>query len=326
MPYPHPSTAPNGHHTETHHFASAPWALLLTLLLLLSFPLLLWTRPLPFQAQPTLARAFEEGSSRCRPRQMGAARAYRFAGSGSNLPLMRWLLTQHTSAPSISLAESIGSTGGIRAVYEGAIDIALLSRPLRRHEKRFGLVVLPYTRVPVVFAAHPRTPIRGLSGDALLSLYRGEKLRWSDGSPVLLFQRERGDSGNEAVIGVLPSFQAVNEQAYQSNRWRVLYRDEAMQAMLSRYHGSIGLFDLGAIRIQALSLRPLAYEGVEPSPEALENLRYPFAKDLSFAYCPPLSASLAAFFEEIQRPRWREKLYRYGYLPLFPPSSHPSKP
>ena len=47
----------------------------------------------------------------------------------------------------------IGSGGGIRALLDGAIDIAIVSRRLTADEREQGLVYTPFSRIPVVVAA-----------------------------------------------------------------------------------------------------------------------------------------------------------------------------
>src|SRR4051812_8497016 len=78
------------------------------------------------------------------------------AGSGSNLPLT-YLLVEAFRARNpqskVIVHESIGSSGGVRAVRDGAVGVGLISRPLTAEEEGYGLTVTPYARVAVVVAA-----------------------------------------------------------------------------------------------------------------------------------------------------------------------------
>src|SRR5687768_2980829 len=100
------------------------------------------------------------------------------AGSGGNLPLTRALaeaFEARTPGARLVVQESIGSTGGVRAVAEGAIDVGLVSRSLRAAERGLGLETIPYARVAVVLATHPGVSDHGLTRADVLAVYDGRK-------------------------------------------------------------------------------------------------------------------------------------------------------
>jgi phosphate transport system substrate-binding protein len=235
------------------------------------------------------------------------------AGSGSNLPLTRALAEayrrEHPEARLV-VHESIGSTGGIRAAADRAIDLGLVSRPLKEQERTLGLRVEQYARVSVVFAVHSSVPDRGISRAAILEIYRGRRTRWSDGSPIVPLLRERGDSGHVAVAQVLPAFADASDAAWRSGRWRVLYHDRAMQEALLGTEGAIGPFDLGAIVTQDLPLRALSIDGVPPATPG-----YPFQKELAFVYRADLRPEARAFVRFATSPAARDLITSLGYVP-----------
>ncbi|MBC8071027.1 MAG: substrate-binding domain-containing protein [Deltaproteobacteria bacterium] len=239
------------------------------------------------------------------------------AGSGSNLPITRALATAHAAvgieAPVVHT--SIGSGGGIRALRDGAIDIALISRSLKPDERAAGLVAVPYARAPVVFAVHGSVPDRSLSAGELLAIYSGEQTSWSDGTSVVVLQRERGDSSHAAVGQLLPEFEDVNEQAYQQRRWRVLYNDAAMEDALASTEGGIGLVGSGTLP-QDLPIRGLAYDNVIPSVAAVRDGSYPFYKDLSFVTVGEPEGAAAQLIRFALSPEGRAVIEAHGCVPL----------
>jgi phosphate transport system substrate-binding protein len=239
------------------------------------------------------------------------------AGSGSNLPLTRALSAafarDHDLHPVVHA--SIGSGGGVRALLDGVIDIALISRPLREGEHEQGLVTTPYARVPVVVAAHGSVPDRDLQSEQLVSLYAGVQRTWSDGSRVVVLQREPGDSSHEAVGHVLPGFEEANATAYHESRWRVLYRDDAMREALTDTHGSVGLFGQGAIP-SGLPVRAMTIDGVTPSLESVRSGAYPFTKDFSFVTRGAPTGQARAFIDFALSPTGRLITEASGAVPL----------
>ncbi|MCA9701463.1 MAG: substrate-binding domain-containing protein, partial [Myxococcales bacterium] len=133
----------------------------------------------------------------------------RLAGSGSNLPLTRALADAFVATRPwlrIRVHESIGSGGGIKAIDDQVIEIGLASRPLKEREQQLGLVAVPYARVAVVVAANPSVPVRSVAREELLDYWGKRRTHWDDGSPVVVLQREPGDSSHLAAAKAIPGF------------------------------------------------------------------------------------------------------------------------
>jgi phosphate transport system substrate-binding protein len=241
----------------------------------------------------------------------------RMAGSGSNLPITRSLSTAFAMVEGqhAVVHASIGSGGGIQALLDGAIDIALVSRPMRDGEREQGLVATPYARVPVVVAVHANVPDSRVTSAALVEIFGGSRHSWADGSRIVVLQRERDDSSHTAIERVVPGFAEANELAYRQSRWRVLYRDDAMREALSDTRGAIGLFGEGEIP-ESLPIKALAIDDVLPSPQSVQSGAYPFHKDFAFVTRGPPEGQAAAFIGFALSPAGRRIIEDGGALPL----------
>ena len=242
------------------------------------------------------------------------------AGSGSNLPITRALAEAFQArSPNLHVVvfDSIGSTGAIAATYDDVIDLGLVSRPLKDSEAALNLLVHPYARVPVVVAVNLGVPDESISTETLVDIYAGRRLQWSDGSPIVVLQRERGDSSHRAVAQALPEFAAVDEAAHRAGRWRVVESDQAMQEALSITAGAVGLFDLGAIVLQRLPVRPLRIDEIDPSEASVQSGRYPFSKDLAFISVEQPGGAAAEFLRfVVEGEQGRTLMRASGYIPL----------
>ncbi|MBK8235987.1 MAG: substrate-binding domain-containing protein [Nannocystaceae bacterium] len=238
------------------------------------------------------------------------------AGSGSNLPLTRALAAAYAGqgAPPPVVHTSVGSSGGMRALGDGAVDVALVSRPLHPDEREHNAYV-PYARVPVYIGVHSSVPDVSLDADALLAVYDGSRVAWKDGSRVIVLQREPGDSSHAAIARRVPRFEEVNERAYQARRWRVIYDDVGMNDALASTEGSIGLLGAGDIP-EHLPIRALAYDNVRPTVENIELGAYPFHKDLAFVTRGEPDARAAAFFRFVYSPEGQQIIREFGCMPL----------
>jgi len=242
------------------------------------------------------------------------------AGSGSNLPITRALAAlfqKRSPSNHVVVFDSIGSTGAIAATYDDVIDLGLISRPLKDSEAALNLLVHPYARVPVVLAVNLGVPDESLSITELVDIYAGRRRQWSDGSPIVVLQRERGDSSHRAIAQVVPEFAAVNDAAYREGRWRIVESDQAMQEALSITAGAVGLFDLGAIVLQRLPVKPLRIAEIDPSEASVQSGRYPFAKDLAFISVEQPGGAAAEFLRFVVEDEQARRLMRdSGYIPL----------
>lgn len=251
------------------------------------------------------------------------ANLLRLAGSGSNLPVTNALANAFVARRPwlrVRVHESVGSGGGIQATVDGAIDIGLISRALKPEEEAQGVFVIPYARVAVVVAANPSVPLRKITRQQLLDIYSGRETFWEDGSPVELLKREPGDSSHLAMYKVIPELEAIDAEAWASDRGRRLVTDRAMQEALILTPGAIGLFDQGQAISQNLAISVLEFEGLRPNEESVRSGAYPIYKDLAFVLPSedpePLAAAFIAF---VFSPEGQDLIRHSGYVPLDPP-------
>lgn len=241
------------------------------------------------------------------------------AGSGTNIPLTRALADAFVARnpdAHIVVFDSIGSSGGVMAVYDDVVDVGLISRPLTEREAGLGLDTIPYARVPVAIAANISVPDVALTAGELADIYAGRKTRWSDGSPIAVLQRERGDSGNLAVAAALPEFAAADDEAYRQRRWRVILHDRAMQEALAITPGAVGLLDVGAISLLRLPLHALDLDGFAPSEASVQSRRYPYSKDLAFVVMETPTGLVGEFIRFAHSDEARALMQAHGYIPL----------
>jgi phosphate transport system substrate-binding protein len=252
--------------------------------------------------------------------EAGAADPLVLAGSGSNLSATKQLLKGFARVhPEITVAEptNIGSSGAVRAAFDGAVSIGLISRPLRPEEKGLGLSVVPFARTALVIGAHSRVEDEGVTYDELNSIYRGTKTTWKNGRKIIVLTREPGDSTIDVLEEKIPGFKTVFDDSIKTNRWTVLLKDEVMNQKLLTMQDAIGFSDMGAITSQKLNIKVLKVNGVFPSAKNVTNGTYPLFKTLSFVYRPEkVTPAAKAFLEFARSAEGKKILTKYGYVPF----------
>lgn len=241
-----------------------------------------------------------------------------FAGSGTNLPIIRVLARAfQRSHPGITIEvpASIGSSSGIQAAADGAIAIGLISRPLKENEQGLGLEVRTFARTPMIIGVHPSVAEDSITFEELLDIYRGEKGKWKDGREIIVLTREPGDSSIEALIKGVPGFKGVYEESRLAKRWTIINKDLTMNETLAKTPSAIGLSDLGAVTIERHAIKPLKVNGVAATLGNLAGGRYPLYKTLSFVYRKDKLPAGARSFIDYVRSRAGEKILKAnGYL------------
>jgi len=232
------------------------------------------------------------------------------AGTGAMTPLAIALAREIASRPGlrVRIEPSIGSGGGIAATRDGAIDLGLVSRPLRPEEAA-GLERVDLARDAVVLAAAPDFPLDDLSTAEIHSLYRGE-LR----GPTLLF-RDEAESASAALESSLPGLADERRRSAATGRFRVLDDDDAMALALATTPRAVGVFSFASVRPP---LRALRLNGVSPSNEALAHGTWPAVRTLGVVFRPERRDRVAPFLALASSERGRALIRSLGYLPLEP--------
>jgi phosphate transport system substrate-binding protein len=163
------------------------------------------------------------------------------AGTGALLPFARSVAT---SAAVAAVPESIGSSGGLAALADGEIDIALAARPPSDADQAESLRVIELPSARVAVLAHPASA-SGLTLNQLTAIIEGRVDRWPDGTPLVYFLREPGDSSERAMVQEWPELSAAFDVAREQRKWTVTYSDQAMLSAIDETPGALGVLDTG---------------------------------------------------------------------------------
>src|SRR5450755_952433 len=113
------------------------------------------------------------------------AHEIRAGGTGSATELLRILLAAFGEDAGVEgkVISSLGTTGALRALSDGALDIAVAGRAPKPEETARGLVVAYTARTPFVIAtSHPEP--NGLSLADLAQAFRSYQATWNGGRPI----------------------------------------------------------------------------------------------------------------------------------------------
>ncbi len=241
------------------------------------------------------------------------------AGTGSSTPLMEAFAKAYGSkAPGVQikiLMPPMGSSGSVRAVMAGAIDLAFAGKPLGRPEidkggKNFQLGITPF-----VMVTREPARLKNIDTEQLAKIYSGETSSWSDGSPIRLVLRFPEESDTKLLRALSPSMDKAMGQALSRTGLPVAANDLENIALLAKTPGSFGMSNLALLTGMGNDLYPVPLDGVAPTIANLEKGVYPHAKPLYLIWGPSVSDAARGFIEFIRSAEGRKLLAKQGYIP-----------
>jgi len=204
----------------------------------------------------------------------------RLGGTGSGLELVRKLAAlyakQHQRLD-VQVVPSLGSTGGIRALQAGALDLAISARPVKPEEQ--GVESIHLCRSPVAFAVHPANAVAAIRTNDLVQLYGNTSQTWPDGGRVRLLLRPDAEIDTKLLRSISPTVDQSVSQAKARPGMIMAVTDQDNLKLLQTTPGAFGMTTLSMVTAERAKVRLLAFNGVEPTLQNLVVGRYPLVRD-----------------------------------------------
>lgn len=249
-----------------------------------------------------------------------AAETLVIGGTGSALGVMRHLAEAYqdtAAAQPVEVLPSLGTGGGLRALADGRIDIALAARALKPQERE-GMQVQLFARTPLVFVARNHVAASGLSTETLIAFYQGTQTRWPDGARARPVLRPWHDAETQVLAAWSePLADALAEAVYRTDLQVTMTTQENLEA-IEQIPGAFGYTPLTEVVTAQRALQVLTLEGVEPTPAQLAAGRYPLALNLALATGPASPDSAQTFIDFVRSPAAAAILRTAGCLPVAP--------
>jgi phosphate transport system substrate-binding protein len=230
-----------------------------------------------------------------------AAETVRVGGTGFAIALMRTLGEQATASRSdidIAILPSLGSGGGLAALGDGAIELAISARPLTNDEQGKGLRDAACATTPLTFATS-RADGGSIALRDLPGLYAEPSPSWPDGTRLKVILRDRRGAEITYLSTQLSGMRDAVAAAFKRPGIAVGATDQENADLAQRIEGSLAIITLLQIRTERLALRPMSLDGLAPSTDAIAAGAWP----LPIRFCLVLPAApapgarhLVAFF------------------------------
>ena len=241
----------------------------------------------------------------------------RIGGTGCAIATMQTLgkaFTKIHPEVTVVITPSLGSSGGIKAMLAGAIDLAISSRDLKPAERAQGVLASEYARTPFVFTVSPRNRVAAITTSELVRIYRGDSTLWPDGKKLRLILRPPEESDTDIVKSMSPKMNRAMQIALAREGMIRAITDQDSADKLEKIPGAIGTSTLAQIISEQRALKPLILNGVIPSLDTLAEGKYPYFKTLLMVSSPKPSPLTQAFIAFVHSAAGRQILAKNGQL------------
>ncbi len=149
----------------------------------------------------------------------------------------------------ITIPESVGSSGGIKTVGRDEYLLGRVAREIGETEKHYGLTQVIFAKIPVVFFVNKNAGVQGLSTQQILDIYSGKTTNWKElgGNDVKIrvVTREEGDSNFVVIQKLFPGFADITVTA----RSKTTFSESETMAIVEKTGGVISYGNYAEVRI-----------------------------------------------------------------------------
>jgi phosphate transport system substrate-binding protein len=226
-----------------------------------------------------------------------SADTVRLGGTGAALGNMALLAQAYGKVdPSfrLDIVPNLGSSGGIKALTAGAIQIAVASRAPKAEELLVGLSAFEYGRTAFVLAT-TKEGTQNLTLSQVADMYAGKQTKWSDGQPVRLVLRPASDADTALLASWSPGIKEGLGIAMSREGMVTAMTDQESANAIERLPGGLGVSSLALLVSEHRRARALSVDGIAPTVANVASGRYPYVKPLYLLVRSGAPASVTRF-------------------------------
>jgi phosphate transport system substrate-binding protein len=271
------------------------------------------------------------------PRRALAHGPLRVSGTGSATGGMALLAARFGALPDgheVIIPPAYGSSGGISAVVEGLLEVAVANRPPSPQEVaratvarplpagaparprgKGPLVAVEYARTPFVVAVHRDLGVSTLTDAQFTALYAPGRAVFPNGQRSRPVLRELEDIDTQLVGLLVPAAGAALRQAHQRSGMLRAATDTDAVDLIEKVPGAFGGSTLAQLLSERRPLQALTIGGREPTLDALVAGRYPLHKPLFLVTRAEPTIDARRFVNFVLSEVGQDLLEAHGHLP-----------
>jgi phosphate transport system substrate-binding protein len=248
----------------------------------------------------------------------------RINGSGSALDMMKPMIAAYKKINQnvrIDMEKPLGSSGAIKALVAGALDIAVSSKQLKPDEAALGAQLKEYGTTPLALITENTVPLSNITTKELEDIYAGRMTEWKNREKIRVILRPQEDIDTKILRGLSPHMNTAIAEVQSHPGMIVAITDPESNALVAKTPGGLGATGLTSIIVEKLPVNILSLNGVKPTPKALADKTYPLAKEISFVSTARTSPAAMKFLTFVYSSQGRAIDEKAGVLVIAKPEA-----
>jgi len=238
------------------------------------------------------------------------------AGTGDSQSLLRSLSKEFEKYRlgqniKVLIPDSVGSSGGIKALIKGKATYARTARPLKKSEKNNDLKQNLFALSPVVIVVHPSVEgIDNLTSQQVVGIFERKYRNWVEiggpNNPIYAVQRELGDSSRNILEQQISGFGGHPDiKTYFTT-------PKAAQA-ISQHKFTIGYLPKSTAK--AYNLKILSINGIEATEKNVLKGKYPLVIPYFIVTKGTPTKTANQFLIYLYSKSAKDQIRKYGAIP-----------
>ncbi|WP_050767431.1 PstS family phosphate ABC transporter substrate-binding protein [Aurantimonas manganoxydans] len=247
-----------------------------------------------------------------------SAEPLRIGGTGVALGGMRLLAEAFVEThpdTEIDVLPSLGSSGGVKALLAGAVDLAVSSRALKEAETEKGAIGRLYATTPLAVVTSIGTDADAVTTPELAQMYAGTLSEWPSGEAIRVVLRPESESDTQILRALSDDMAAAVDGALTRPGLVSATNDQENAETLERLPGSVGVVAMGQIRTEGRKLKVLELDGIRPTPGATDARSQRLVKSLYIVTTSATSPAAGAFVDFVFSPEGQAILAANDHTP-----------
>jgi len=245
------------------------------------------------------------------------AETLRIGGTGSATVLMERLgaaFEAKETDTTVEVIPGLGSSGGIAAVRDDVLDLAVSARALKPAEE--GLTAVVAVRTPYGLVSSNLKPGNIVKTD-VAAFYAEPTATWPDGTPVRVILRPKSESDTALLGEMFPQMTAAIDKVRTRIDVPIAATDQNNLDMAATINGSLVGTSLTQMVTENYQSRLwfVTIDGAEPTLENLESGDYPYFKPYRFVFADQSTPLVQRFMDFIASSDGESLLREAGSLP-----------
>ncbi len=232
------------------------------------------------------------------------------SGSGGTATILKPLaevFQQEHPNWSFEFLSGAGTSGGVKGVIEGTLDLGTMARPPKDEETAQGIEYVHFGTERIAFATSRDVSISALTGQQLKDIFAGKISNWSEvGGPdaaINVLARDEDETNTQVLRKAL-----FGETPFSAGAVVLTSEGDLQKALADSSH-AIAYATYGGIKLEKVPVNVLVVDDQDP---ADFDSAYPYARPAGLAYLPANAAKVQPFLDFISSDEARKLLTEAG--------------